>query len=195
MAQETSLVVAYQCFSSSMYRQSMAIPYPLWKALESDVQKAIVAARDKLQKSRLSDASTKAPLAVDPVPKPDKIVDRQYPTMTPYQAKLAQSEALQDENATSLAMLCQTFHTTLCDDDNANEADEPFDPDEYEAPVYSGYMVQSHAEVPPLHVHAHLEYYNVWHGSTHTGNDYAISDSGADATILGCAAKIISQSG
>ncbi len=44
----------------------------------------------------------------------------------------------------------------------------------------------------PTHCRAHLEYVNAWFGSTKEKKMYAISDSGADATIVGSAAKVVS---
>lgn len=116
--------------------------------------------------------------------------------MTPFEAKLAQSEELTDAHAASLALLCQTFHTTLYDDDAEDEEDAGYDTDEYEAPTYNVHMATSEVTAPYLTVHTHMDYVvHAWHGSTHSSNDYAISDSGTDATILGHAAKVISQSG
>ena len=55
MVEESREYVAYQCMNSKTFRQSLTIPYPLWKELEPDIQKVIQVARECIQPQLVPD--------------------------------------------------------------------------------------------------------------------------------------------
>jgi len=106
--------------------------------------------------------------------------------MTKYHAQTAK----QAEDQARIAYLCNSFGTMDMDYQD-EESDEETDDEVLQV---NGTMAVTGFS-GACEMRAHLEYVNAWFGNTKTTRMYAISDSGADATIVGSAAHVINYSG
>ena len=101
--------------------------------------------------------------------------------MTKYQAK----QASIDEK---IALLCNSFDKAMSIEDSTSDGDETDD----DALLVSANMTSI---VDTVHIKAHLDYYHAWYGNSTDSTVYAISDSGADACIVGQNAHVLSYTG
>jgi len=200
MCEENGPMTAFNVLNISSFRENLLIPHKLWKELSPILQEELQQIRNRIQPRPPPRAPMRNPRMQEPHPKPlgnTSVVNApskpglpestvaslppQYPAMTPFQARLAQQQ--EDVQARQIAYLCNTFG-------NHDDMDETDDDVLYT----TGSMVTTTVD-NPVNYFAHLEYISAWLGQTQSPRTFAVSDSGADATILGSSAKVISYSG
>ena len=168
MAQDTSLVQAYQAFRSSSLCQNLSIPPAIWVKLSKEIQAEIQAIRVQLRDNPGTPAQTTPPST--PPPK------------LPQQYGLPRhiNNTAHDDDLAQINMAIQSFQlhdedeiTTLSDDDTR-----------------MGGMVSTISY--PLQVQAHVEYAHRFAGLSQTRVSHAICDSGADSCVVGKMAKVLS---
>ena len=174
MAKETSISQAYQTFTSRVARQQMSIPDPIWRELEPAIQEKIKAIRAKVN------AMTNSTKAEAPT-KPQTGIPPQYPTMQ----KANLLETTEDDSHKAYFSLCEKLGAMT------TASDEDTDDDELQATVFmtSSIPVAETPDPDALIIRAHLEYVS------DSSRNYAISDSGADSSILGKHCHVISHTG
>jgi hypothetical protein len=184
IAKDSGIVHAYNVFNSGAARESFRIHPDIWKQLAVEVQEKIRAIRADLQSKRI----TNPPMS-NPTPKPAYSGSKPSPPVTKLPSSIpAQYPSMRHTNKASTEQdieddLCETLAklTTLEDDYDTDD-------DQLQRGVHM-VLVSQPEDNDIITVRAHLEY--AIKGEKH----YAISDSGADSSILGKLTHVISHTG
>jgi Reverse transcriptase (RNA-dependent DNA polymerase) len=169
-ARESSIFQAYQAFSSRPIRQSLNIPDEIWKAMEPAIQDKVKAIREQVKAKRQENQ-----------PNNSSGIPAQYPSMKHINMVDTNEE---DIHAATVA-LCETLgNLTILDG---------YDTDD-DACMHQAFMtavVNLEDDLPDdtIIIRAHLEYTKI------SDRHYAISDSGADSSILGLHCHVVSHTG
>ena len=170
VARESTIYNAYKSFNSTPIRQSMRIHPDIWKQLSSEIQEKISAIKAELYEKR----SSQPPLP----PAPGNAIPSQYPSMR----KANKAATVPTETQVYASLCAQLGEMTTMDSDDEWEGE---DQDMH----INMCIVDQPEDDNTITVRAHLEY-------TQSGDkQYAISDSGADSSILGKYAHVISHTG
>jgi Reverse transcriptase (RNA-dependent DNA polymerase) len=170
-ARESSIFQAYQAFSSKPIRQSLNIPDEIWKAMEPAIQEKVRAIREQVKAKRQENQPSNTHGGIP----------AQYPSMK--QVNMVDTKE-EDIHAATVA-LCETLgNLTMMDG---------YDTDE-DSCMHQTYMttvvnLDDDPSDDTIIIRAHLEYTKI------SDRHYAISDSGADSSILGLHCHVISHTG
>jgi hypothetical protein len=177
VARESNIFQAYRSFDNRSMRQSLNIHDDIWKALEPAIQDKIKAVREKvkanMQANRQENNKSSNPGGIP----------AQYPTMKA--SNLVDTKDGESPHAAMVA-LCEKLGDLTTMDDYETDDDEC---------MRQMYMVSSlatntcHEEEDIITIRAHLEY------TKNADRHYAISDSGADSSILGLNCHVIAHTG
>jgi len=173
MAQESNVQHTYAIFNTKTFREKLQIPEAIWAALKPEIKEEINVIRRKINKERFNTRPD------NPKPPEDIILPDQYPTVNQVKANICHH----------VDQLTNDFQDGL---DLSNDMDDGSTDDEalyddHEDTVVHGMTVKQGVEV-----RAHLEYAQ---HSLYQDKIYAISDGGADSTIIGQNAKVIDYTG
>ena len=175
LVDEQGLIKAYNTMQSTTVRNSLSVPDLIWDKLEPDMRKKILEIKKELREKKQT---------ASPVPKPATVTSKpnlpaQHPTMS------ANQTSQLDE------FLAKINNLTIEDagDDSTDD----------EAMVLGLHMARTSHDPPgvsddsyePIELKAHLEYESRFSDK----RSYAISDGGADSTVLGADAYIESFTG
>jgi hypothetical protein len=176
MAEESGPRQAYNVLKGHpALRESLKIPYKIWKRLSESIQNEIKDIRDQLEESKPPDSR--------PINKPSST-----PKSLPPQYGLKRNTNVakqQDEDVNRLAAVLQSYTIENCD--TLSDEDSNSDED-----IRMGGMVQTIVDLnTPMKVQANVEYEKRFVHLAHTPkSSYAICDSGADSCVVGRLAKI-----
>ena len=192
-AQEMGKEVAYYCFNTQQFRQSLSIPDPIWRELEPSIRQECMEAR-KRAKAKMRPGGGRPPgynnptaalhppstTSGTPSGTPAASIPAQYPTKV--------HKVTQEETQDAMVNLCETLGdlTTGILEDGSDTDDEAFAA--FGPPSSFIGMVQREDADEVIEVRAHLEY-------RANGQVYGFSDSGADSTVCGKHCQVVSHTG
>jgi len=167
------------------FRVSLMVPHQLWVKMSPELQKEVQTIRENLSpkykspgfKSDLPTLKTNNMIRKPGgqyKPNNDKLPS-QYPSMPKYKVNAVQME---EENVELSDTIEGEVHTQDLEEEVIDDEDTIFH--------------LNMAITNPILVKAHMEYVTAWYQqSVPKDKCYAISDSGADATIVGKSAKVL----
>ena len=170
MAQASNMHQTYKMFNTKSFRESLSIPDAIWNELEPLVKDKIQEARIRIREKKKAKLDKQQ----------NNSLPNQYPTM---------------KNRETMLNMVTAMAEMSMDDEDSDTDDDMI--------TSSAYMARSFRTLDPpgesckgkddvLEVRAHFEYTLIPELQSKV---YAISDSGADACILGKSAKVISYTG
>jgi hypothetical protein len=169
---------ALKTLSNPIFKKNLKIPNDLWKAMSAELQSQI----DALTKRIRGEMAKPAPKNSSG-PKPARPSNPSTPAPLPHQypSKTKANQPAMEEDEDEVA---PSYSEDYDDDDEAVEEEEDEE-----------MQVSANMTLSNIVLKAHLEYIIVWNINSQDSKIYAISDSGADATMVGKNAKVIAYSG
>ena len=165
MAAETSYHQVYNVLNSPIVRQSLRIPFPIWKKLEPKIQEKIEAIRKEVMEEERQNPHTKNHNSVTRGKRPSSKEEEEIlPPQYPNKANFASQESVEEES-----------------EGEDSEDDE----------ALHGFMARTERD-EDLEIRAHFEYAELYKDSPKI---FAISDGGADSCVLGKHAHVIHETG
>jgi hypothetical protein len=172
VAQESSVYAAYQSFNMGPMCETLRIHPDIWKQVGPEIQEKITKIKADLHAKRKAEQALLPPGEKGSIP-------AQYPSMR----KANTVETIELER-TAIAALCEKLAEMTNPD-----MEEDTDDEELYRTAFMCVVPPSTDDEDPITVRAHLEY------TLDNGKHYAISDSGADSSILGKYAHVTAYTG